>query len=396
MSADQSLPQDMNSIRNGAIGLAVIGALVGAVAFLDSNSNFFLAYLTGFMVWAEVAIGCLGVVMLGNVVDARWLYSIQRIAEAGARTIPVLAIMFIPVALGLGQIYPWMAEGYEFSSSGQEFLLQPLFFIIRTYIYIGAWYILARSLTNWSYQRDADDAPDMGDHPRNYAYVGMVIFVITTSMAAVDWSMSLTPLWFSSVWGLLSLGRAALTTVAVIVIVLALLWNTAPVKDAFNEKARLDLSAIVLVATLVWAYFHVISFVIIWGGNVTYFVSWYDIRQVGGWANITRLMIAGHAVLIFLLLLPGFKRNKPVLLGLAIAILAFRMIGALWVIVPGETGEQAMALWDFGPMVLLGGIWLIVFLRELAAHPLVPVHHPVLAHDDGHGHGAPEPVAAGD
>lgn len=382
MSAGQSLPQDMNSIRLGAIGLAVVGAVIGLLGLVTNSEQFFQAYLAGFMLWAEVAIGCLGVVMLGNVVNARWLYSIQRLAEAGARTLPAVAIMFIPVALGLGQIYPWMAEGYTFSSSGQEFLFQPLFFVVRTLIYFAAWIIMTYQLTGWSYRRDRDDAPDMGDHPRNYAYVGMVIYVITTSLAAVDWSMSLTPLWFSSVWGWLSLGRAVLTTVAVLVIVLALFWNTNPIKEAFNEKARLDLSAVVLVATLVWAYFHVISFVIIWSGNVTYFVSWYTVRQVDAWSTITALMILGHTVLIFLLLLPGFKRNKPALLGLAAGILAFRLVGILWVVLPGEAGEGVLGPLEFGPVIALGGIWVLLMLRELMLHPLVPVHHPVLAHED--------------
>jgi len=381
MRPDQSALEGMSNTSRLILGVAAVAAIIGLLGVFVDIERFFQAYLVGFVFWTEVAIACLGIVLLNALVNARWLYTIQRFAEAGARTMPLLALLFIPVALGLGTIYPGWAGGAETAlEGGKEVFLQPIFFILRTYIYFAVWTWIAYRLTGWSYAADPQEDYEFDDHHRNFAAVAAVFFMLTTSLAGFDWTMSLLPEWFSSVWGWLALARAALTGFSFLLVIIVFFWGSGALAEAANKRAKDDLATILLVSLLVYCYMHVVQFIIIWAGNVTYFVEWYDVHNEGSWLLVTQFMVITHAAAIVLLLMPGLKRNRSIVMLIAAAIFLLRIIGMYWVVMP-TYGELAISLWDFAPIIGVGGAWLFMMLWGLGQYRIVPVHHPVLAHE---------------
>lgn len=381
MRPDQSALEGMSNSSRIILVIAAVAAIVGLLGVFVDIERFFQAYLVGFVLWAEVAMACLGIVLLNSLVNARWLYTIQRFAEAGARTMPLLALLFIPIAIGLGTIYPGWGWGAETAlEGGKAIFLQPVFFILRTYIYFAVWTWFAYRLTSWSYAADPQEHYEFGDRQRNFAAVAAVFYVLTTSLAGFDWTMSLLPEWFSSVWGWLALARAVLTGFSLLLVLVAFSWGSGLLAQAATDRAKDDLAALLLVSLLVYCYMHVVQFIIIWAGNVTYFVEWYDVHNEGTWLFFTQFMVISHAIAIVLLLMPGFKRSRALVTLMAAVIFGLRIIGMYWVVMPAY-GEFALSIWDFAPVIAIGGAWLFLMFWNLGQYRIVAVHHPVLAHD---------------
>lgn len=382
MSSNSSDRPNLSVFQVGFLLVAVVGVVISIVGTLADDVHFFRAYLVAFVLWTEIAVGCLGLVMLNNIIRARWLLSVQRLAEAGARTLPIMGLLFIPIVIGLDDIYTWVDAG-DSLYGGNEVFLQPTFFVVRTVIYFVIWSIFAYVLSGWSYRMDDQQNVVFNDTARNVSAIGLVIFMITTTLAAFDWTMSLDPTWFSSAYGWLSLSRMGLSTIAFVIIGIAFYWNRTPMAGVVNRRVVWDLAALLLTALLAWIYLNGIQFIVIWSGNVSYFASWYTVRLDTDWINLTNVLVVAHGVLLLLLLIPGLKGRRPVLVGLAVAILVMRVVEMFWVVMPTYSTEVNLEWWSVGPVLAVGGLWLVLTFFFLAMRPVLPVYHPVLT-PEGH------------
>jgi len=384
MNPDQSILQRLNGFQMGVLVVAAVGAVISAIGAFSDLDRFFQMYLVGVVLWTEVAVGCLGLVMLNNLVGARWSYALQRIAEAGARTLPLTAIFFIPLFFRLGAVYIWVEDTSVISSAGQAFLLQPSFFIVRTVVYYAIWTALAYTLTGWSYQRDQNGDSAIEDKSRAWSAVGAVIYVLTTTLASVDWLMSLDPTWFSSSYGWLTLSRAVLSSMAFFILALAFFWNSKPMSGFLKEQDIVDIGMLLLTTVLVWLYMQVIQFLIVWAGNVSYFASWYTTRLDSSWINVTNIIVIVHAVILLILLVPGTKRQRRLLVVLSAVLLLMRAVELFWVVAPTYSPEFTFQIGDIGPVIALLGLWLAYWIRLMQPQRLLPVHHPSLEHASSH------------
>ncbi|MGJ3239683.1 MAG: hypothetical protein ACFE0Q_13315 [Anaerolineae bacterium] len=383
MHPDDTLQQSQTNWSRILIGLGVVAAIVTLIIAVFDSPRFFQVYLIGYLFWVEIAVGCLGLVMLNNLINGRWLYPILRFAEAGARTMPLMALLFLPIILGLGEIYPdWAGPEAEAMYGGKAFMLQPTFFVLRAFIYIAVWSFLSYVLTNWSYKRDQDGNAVSEDTMRNFSAVGMIFYVLTTSLAGFDWTMSLVPEFFSSAFGWAVLSRMFLAMVAFIILALALYWDREPFASVVNKQVTNDLGAVLLMAFLVWIYFYAIQVIIIYSGNVSFNALWFDLRIENGWRALTQLFAAVHAVILLLMLIPGIKGKRVNLVALAGVLLLLRAVELLWVVMPTYHSDLSIQAWDFAPVIAVGGFWLAATLTIFSRHRALPVHHPSLGAQD--------------
>jgi hypothetical protein len=384
MSADQTAPQSQTLLRGSLIVAAVAGLLSLAGAAVNPD-RFMQAYLAAYLLWAGVAIASLGLVMLNQLVSGRWMYVIQRFAEAATRTLPLLLVFFIPIIFGLETIYPWAGEGGTAElSGGKVWLLQPAFFVLRTVIYLAVLIGLGYFFTRRSYENDSRDSvpTERSDHTRNVAAVGMVFYMLITTFAAFDWSMTLVPEWFSGMYGWLALSRWGLTLMALLIIALAFVWEREPFNTLLKGQTIKDFGSILMVTLLLWLYMQALQFIIIWQGNVTYYVMWYDIHAEGSWSTFITIFAILHGIILLLMMTPGLKNQRSTLLAFAIGLFVLRALEMFWVVLPVFNEGVNVTVWDIGPVLALGGLWIAVFAWVLAQHDLLPRHHSTL--DDPH------------
>ena len=371
----------------GALALAVLGGLLNRAAF-------FQAYLLGYVFWTGIAVGCLGVLMLHHLVAGRWGYVIQRFLEAGVRTLPLLALLFVPLLFGLQDLYVWARPEVVATDAllqhKQRYLNGPAFFG-RAACYFLIWIGTGTILTMLSARQD--QGIGTGPLTRRLQVVsgpGLILYGMAVTFAAVDWVMSLEPHWFSSIYGVVFLVGQALLALAFVTRVVVWLANRPPIKGAMGPTQLHDLGNLLLAFVMLWAYIAFSQYLIIWSGNLPEENQWYLHRIAGGWGAVALILIVFHFVVPFLLLLSRTTKRRAKMLGaVATGILVVRLIDLFWLIAPAFHGEGFHLHWlDLVLPIGLGGLWLATFLGLLKRRPLLAERDPRFAGLADAPHGA--------
>jgi hypothetical protein len=359
----------------GAVATAVL--LIGA---LFDRAQFFRSYLFAFSFWLAIPLGSLAILMLQYLTGGEWGWIIRRSLEAAARTLPLIALLFIPILIGLSALYPWaQAEHLAGDSALQHkasYLNLP-FFVARAVFYLGVWAALGFFLNRWSHE--LDDAPGHADpRLRRLSAAGLLLYFITMTFAAIDWFMSIEPDWYSTIYGVLWIVNQGLTALAFAIIALALSEHRPLLASYLRPNHFHDLGNLLLAFVMLWAYMAFSQYLIIWSGNLAEEIPWYIKRTAGGWRWIPPLLIVGHFFLPFLLLLQrGVKQKSTTLAWVAGGILVMRILDNYWLLMPGFAHAPARVHWlDAVAIVGIGGLWCGTFLWQREKRPLLPMIAP--------------------
>jgi len=376
---------------------ALAGFVVGGLGVVFQPSQFLPSWLIGFTFCTGLSLGSLALLMVQHMTSGGWGLVTRRIFEAGARTIPFCALLFIPIALFTPSLYLWArpdaVKADEILQHKALYLNTP-FFIARTVIYFAFWIGCATLLTRWSAQQDRGDAATTEADTRRFRAVsapGLLLYVLLMSLAAVDWIMSLDPHWYSTIFGFIMIAGQALCALSFAVAVLALLAPREPMNHVLRATHFHDLGKLMFAFVMLWAYFSFSQFLIIWAGNLPEEIPFYLERLSHGWGAVSAIIVVGHFILPFCLLLSADLKKRPRTLSfVAWFIVAIRLVDIIWLVGPTfNHGGVPVTLANIGIPVGLAGVWVLLVAVQLKKHPLVPVNDPgfrqMLANPNG-GH----------
>src|SRR5579862_8569874 len=229
---DLTAPQVVKKIGQRSLIVGVIFAIVSVVLAVTKPDEFYRAYLLGFMCWLGVALGSMAIVMIRHLTGGGWGMVIRRILGAAMRTLPLLAVLFIPIILAVAQhrVYPWAMplaavqdEHIREHLAKNKFITESYLnlsgFVIRAVFYFLIWNVLSFLLSHWSKQTDRAGAPDNTQKFKAVAGPGLILYAFTISFAAIDWVMSLDPSWISTIFGLIILIGEVLSAMCFAVVV---------------------------------------------------------------------------------------------------------------------------------------------------------------------------------
>ena len=377
----------------------IVGACALALALLGgalNRSAFFQAYLLGYLFWTGIGVGCLGLLMLHHLVGGRWGFAIQRLLEAGVRTLPLMALLFLPVLFGLQDLYPWARPEVMATDAllqlKQRYLNGPAFFG-RAAFYFLIWIGAGAILRMLSARQDQGTETDrITRRLQVWSGPGLVLYGFAVTFAAVDWAMSLEPHWYSTIYGVVFLVGQALLALAFVTRVAICLADRPPLQNVLGAGQLHDLGNLLLAFVMLWAYIAFSQYLIIWSGNLPEENHWYLHRMDHGWGVLAVILIVFHFVVPFLLLLSRITKRRARLLGaVATGILVVRFVDLFWLIVPALHSEGFHVHWlDLVLPVGLGGLWLATFAAGLRRRPLLVQRDPRFAVLADAAHGAHE------
>jgi hypothetical protein len=380
--------------RNGMI-VGVAGAVIGGLGVVLQPDQFMPSWLIGFLFTFGLSMGCLALLMLQHMTGGQWGLVSRRIFEAGSRLLPLAVLLFIPiVAFGMPKLYLWArpeAVRTDEILQKKEIYLNIPFFLIRAVVYFAVWLFCMMMLNRWSAQQDAGEVAVTEADTRRFRVIsapGLLIYVLLLTLAAVDWIMSLTPHWFSTVYGLILVVGQGLCGLALAVAVLAILIEREPMNGLLKAHHFHDLGKLMLAFVMLWAYLSFSQFLIIWAGNLPEEIPYYLDRMQGGWSYLSLALIFGHFILPFCLLLSQDLKKRPKLLArVAWFIIAIRLYDLIWLVAPTfNQGGFPISLANVGVPLALGGLWVFLFAGQLRRRALVPVNDPYFKHMLAHGH----------
>ena len=379
----------------GVVGLALAG--IGAFLHPDPR-QFFFSYLFAFLFWVGLPLGSLCVLMIHYLTGGGWGYTIRRFLEASISTLPLMALLFVPIFFGLRHLYPWarpeIAAHDDALQKVHLYLNLPVY-AVRMAVCFGLWIVAAFMLNRWSAQQDKTADPALTRRIRTFCGPGLLGFVLTVSLATVDWIMVLERNWYSTVFPALLIIGQILLTFAFCAVMLAWVTGPAPFDREANPISGVvrvehfhSLGNFLLAFVMMWAYLTVSQLIIIWSGNEPREISWYLHRTVGAWKYVGIFLGLFNFGLPFCLLLSREnKQNVRLLTVLAVGICGAHAVERYWQVMPSLHRDGLSVSWlDVAALIGIGGVWTAAFLARLKTRLTLPQNDPRMEPALVHGH----------
>jgi hypothetical protein len=396
MTPSDTLRRQMDSVQKSVLFVGIAALAISVVGLFTDAAHFWQSYLFAFIFWSGLTLGCLGIFFLHNVVGGNWGVAVRRLVESGLKTLPLIAVLAIPIFFALGFLYKWTDAGYRaehFATGHKAAYLNPTWFIARTVIYFVIWFGSGYRILAMANEHDRTGDRALFRRIKGRSAPALLVFVVTTTLAFIDWIMSLEPDWYSTIYGWMFTVGQVLLTFSFLVAVLVLLSKREPFASFLTRQHYHDLGNLMLAFTMLWAYMSFAQFLIIWAENLPDEIPWYVRRFSGGWGYIAWTIAIFHFFVPFYLLLMRFIKKHPSRLRtLALWIIVMRMLDVFWIVTPAFRQRGLEVYWtDFATLIGIGGIWLAIFIWNLKSRPLLAAHDPrdtysLLAAAHGHGH----------
>jgi len=395
---------DIERLRSRALIVGGVGLVGCGLGFLLDRDHLFRSWLVAYMLFLGIALGSMALIMIQHLSGGAWGV-FRRIFEASSRTLPLLAVLFIPVLLGVGTLYPWSHEDHvaadEILRHKSGYLNFP-FFLVRAVFYFGGWLGIAYLLNKWSRMQDEGDVA-VNTRLQRLSGAGLVFYALAVTFAGVDWIMSLNPHWYSTIFGFLMMGGQGLAALAFTIVVATFLFKHEPMSGLLKPQHFHDLGKLMFAFVMLWAYFNFSQYLLTFAANLVEEIPYMITRTTNGWQYLAVFLVLFHFfVPWFLLLSRNLKRTPYRLVVIASWILFMRFADLFMMVSPefdaggsnlhlltGEHVSHFFVHWtDLAAPLAIGGLWLWMFFSELEKRPLLATGDPYLreALETGGGH----------
>jgi hypothetical protein len=380
----QSQGTPLPGLRQFGMIAGVLGVVLALIGFFMSGvDRFYQAYLVAYTFWMGVILGSMALLMVQHLSGGVWGLVLRRPFEAAVRTLPFMTVLFLPIFLGMHSLYEWSHEGIAETDpiiAAKALYLNTPFFVVRQVIYFAIWNLIGFLLTKWSQEHDRTGDPALLGKLATISGAGLVIYFLTVTFAMVDWTMSVNPHWFSTIWGMLYIGGQGLSAFAFGIVVLVMLARVAPLNRVLTSHHFHDLGKLLFAFLMLWAYLQFSQFLIIWSANIPEEIPHYLNRWENSWKYLSIFIVVGHFMVPYALLLSrDLKRNYRKLQIIAAWILFARIADYWWHVAPElHKDGLTISLLDVALPLVLGGIFISLFVAQLGGRSLLPVNDPAL------------------
>ena len=381
---DYRAPEGVGRVQQLALIAGVIGVILCAVGAFKSPESFFRSYLFAFLFVLGLSLGSLGLLMLQHLTGGHWGIIIRRPLESATRSLWIAPILFVPIFFGMKYLYAaWLtapSSGEGALSEFQKSYLTKNGFVVRAIIYFAVWLLLVFLFNRWSREQDVNrEDRALRRRIKLLAGPGIILYVFAMSFAAIDWAMSLSPHWASTIYGFLFVAGQLISSMSLMIAVIVLLARYEPFSHIVQRRHLHDLGKLLLAFVMLWAYFDFSQLLIIWSGNLPEEITFYRSRLHGEWGIVAVIVVTFHFfVPFFLLLSRDLKRNLKILPQVALWLILMRLIDLFWMTRPEFTPVAWPNLWDLAAPLALIGLWIFVFAGQLKRMPLLPLGDPKL------------------
>lgn len=369
--------------RLPAIGAAaaVLGIAACAILGAGNPKQFYFSWLVSFLFFLSLALGGLFFVLIQYASQGAWGVVVRRIGETIFATIPVMAVLFVPVVFGLHDLYEWAHPGaaeHDPLLRWKAPYLNVPFFLVRAAIYFGLWSSIAVLYYRLSRRQDATGDPGVSVRLRKVAGPAIIVLALTQTFASVDWIMSLTPHWYSTIFGVYFFAGSFVGFIALLSVVVVGMRRAGLLETMISAEHLHDIGKFLFAFTAFWAYIGFSQFFLIWYANLPEETIWYKARLVGSWKIVSVLLMAGHFGVPFLYLMGRWVKRRGWTLALGGAwLLAMHFVDLYWQVMPTlhPQGIRPTVL-DLAAFVAVGGGFVAAVGWLMRRQALVPIRDP--------------------
>lgn len=364
--------------RNTLAFVALVSILACIAGYATNPSRFFHSYTVAFAFTTFIGLGAFFFVMVQFLTGSAWSVTLRRIMENIMMTLPVGLLLFIPIVLGMKEIYPWMNPEFVAANpvvKAKAAFLNQNFFIARGVIYFALWSLWAGSIYRQSTKQDHEKSIRQMHMASKWSAPGLFLVVVVGSLAAFDWLMSLDPTWYSTIFGLVNLTGGALAFFSIVTLVSLRFRANGIMANSITREHYHDLGKWMFALTAFYTYCAFSQYMLIWYSNIPEETAWFRHRLVGGWFPISIAMpFLRFLIPFFLLLCRAAKRSLKMVAFIAIWSLVVEFIDLYWIVMPTFYKDGPQFHWlDLATLGATVSICGLVFWSRFKKHKMAPV-----------------------
>lgn len=368
------------SMLLGLIGL--VGLLLSVLGAFVAPLQFSYSWLFGFTFFFTLLVGCFFWIIVHHVTDAEWSVVVRRQLENLAMLIPVMALLFIPILIFRHHLYEWLniPVGQDPRLDAKRAYLNWHFFVVRAVFYFAFFSVAAFLFRHFSTRQDRDGNPAFTLKMRKVAFVSLPLFAASLTFAAYDWLVGLNYNWFSTMWGVYIFAGAAGSSMSLLVLVITALRSAGYLRDTVTVEHYHTMGKWMLAFCVFWAYIGFSQYMLIWYANIPEETEYFIRRNTESWNPMMIFLVVGRFFVPFaLLLLRAPKKNPRKLCMIAGWLVFMQMIDMYLVVLPILHGDGIhVSIWDFVPLLGIGGTLGFLYLRLLPKTSMFPNRDPRL------------------
>ena len=364
-----------------------------AIGFNESyRAQFYFSYLIGWSFCLSLSLGALFLVLIKHLVRAYWIVSLRRIPEAVAASFPLLAFLSIPILVGLfdghGTYHHWTEHGiadpasshYDEVLAGKVAYLNRPFFLVRVAFYFIVWTFISARLWRLSLLQDVTRDASISARQRHLSAWGLPVTGITTAFASYDLLMSVDPHWFSTIFGVYFFAGAFTAAISFTALIVLGLQRGGMLRGVVTKEHYHDLGKLMFGFVVFWAYIAFSQYMLYWYGGIPEETVWFKHRLEHGWERHSALLLVGHFILPFVLMLPRAVKRSAIPLGImAVWLLIMQWFDHHWLAMPVLHQDHATVHWlDFACWLGLFGLFVGALLWRLGRHSIICTGDPQL------------------
>jgi hypothetical protein len=383
---DYRAPESVSRLQQRAFLVGGIALLLAIFGWLRNPDQFYRSYLMSYMLIFGFALGSLGLVMLQHLTSGLWGIMIRRPAESATRTLPLLFFLFFPIYFGMKSLYFRWLDPAETNkaplSEMQQWYLTKRNFGLRALVYFGVLLLLMFIFNALSRKQDIDrEDRSLRRRLKMLAGPGIILYVFVVSFAAIDWVMSISPHWASTIYGFLFVAGQLISSLSLMIAVIVMLASAEPFASIMKPRYLHDLAKLLFAFNMLWAYFGFSQLLIIWAGNQPEEITFYRSRLYGSWGIVAIVVLIFHFFVPFFVLLPqDVKRSTRWMPRIALWMIFMRLVDLFWLTRPEFSLGGVQFNWlDLVVPIALIGLWLGFFAWNLKREPLFPLGDPKLS-----------------
>jgi hypothetical protein len=384
MSKDNySLNVKVGGLPNIFLGAGVLGVVLSGIAFFQNRKDFFASYLTVFAFFLCISLGSLFFIMVNHLARSAWSVTVRRIAETSAANLPWMALLFVPLLVGMDDLLPWTnpeMRAHDHLVQIKAPYLNVPFLLIRAFLYFASWTALSWFFVSTSKKQDVTKDANLSHLMGRVAAGGAAVYALSQTFFAFDWIMSLNPHWFSTMFGVYYFAGSVVAQYCFLIIWSAYLRAKTGRKDIYRHDHFHDMGKLLFGHNVFWTYIAFGQFMLIWYANEPEETMFYHMRAVGTWKIVSLLLPWCHFAIPFLYLMSWHvKRNVKAITVGAFWLIAMCLIDIYWMIQPNfHTAGAHLGLSDLGSFLMIGGFFLYLFVNRLKGVNLIPTGDPRL------------------
>ncbi len=370
------------NVRNVLAATALVGWAACLAGYLQNQDQFARSYLVAFLATIFMALGGMLFVMIQHLTNSVWSVTVRRLMESLMMSLPVGAVLFIPIALNTHSLYEWVHPevASHFSATKASYLSEHAF-VLRAFIYFLIWTLLAWRLWSVSRQQDQTGAASLCYSAAKVSAPGVFFLFLSATLAAFDWNMSINPHWYSTIYGVYCLSGGAWAFFAILIWICLRLRVNGILVNSITAEHYHDLGKWLFALTAFWAYIAFSQYMLIWYANLPEETIYYKVRLEGSWQYLTKALPLIHFIFpFFLLIARPVKRNLAFLSIVSVYVLVVHYLDVYWMIMPNYFKSGIQFHWlDLASIVAVCGTYGFFFWQRLKDAPIVPEGDPRLA-----------------